>query len=195
MCGCLSHALYWAPSLQPRHVPWLGIELVTLWFIGWHLNHWETPARDLFSSTLFPSGYMIRLSPQRLNCPLSSDVYLKCQMCDSSAHHIHSKFQTSSAPHHALRGHCRLVGEDWSSFLWISLVGFSVYLLSQDSQPSHSHASHLSPPCLPLSPCPQTSVASGSPCGFSVFSFFFPHSAFKSHILWKNYALPSKTGV
>ena len=21
MCGCLSHAPYWGPSLQPRHVP------------------------------------------------------------------------------------------------------------------------------------------------------------------------------
>ena len=26
MCGCLSHTPYWGPGLQPRHVPWLGIE-------------------------------------------------------------------------------------------------------------------------------------------------------------------------
>ena len=25
---------YWGPGLQPRHVPWLGIELATLWFIA-----------------------------------------------------------------------------------------------------------------------------------------------------------------
>ena len=26
MCGCLSHAPYWGPGLQPRCVPWLGTE-------------------------------------------------------------------------------------------------------------------------------------------------------------------------
>ena len=30
--GCLSSILFWGPGPQPRHVPWLGIELVTLWF-------------------------------------------------------------------------------------------------------------------------------------------------------------------
>ena len=34
MCGCLSHAPYWGPGPQPRHVPWLGIEPATLWFTG-----------------------------------------------------------------------------------------------------------------------------------------------------------------
>ena len=32
ICGCLSRGPHWGPGLQPRHVPWLGIELVTLWF-------------------------------------------------------------------------------------------------------------------------------------------------------------------
>ena len=32
VCGCLSCALYQGPGLQPRHVPWLGIELATPWF-------------------------------------------------------------------------------------------------------------------------------------------------------------------
>ena len=27
--GCLSHAPYWGPGLQPRHVPWLGIKPAT----------------------------------------------------------------------------------------------------------------------------------------------------------------------
>ena len=45
MCGCLSCAPYWGPGTQPRHVPWLGIEPVTLWFAGWHSVHWATPAR------------------------------------------------------------------------------------------------------------------------------------------------------
>ena len=30
---------------QPRHVPWLGIELATVWFAGWRSGHWATPAR------------------------------------------------------------------------------------------------------------------------------------------------------
>ena len=34
MCGCLLHAPYWGPGLQPRHVLWLGIEQATLWFAG-----------------------------------------------------------------------------------------------------------------------------------------------------------------
>ena len=45
MCGCLSCTPYWRPGLQPRHVPWLGIEPATLWFTGWLSIHWATPAR------------------------------------------------------------------------------------------------------------------------------------------------------
>ena len=45
MCGCLSCAPHWGPGLQPRHVLWLGIKLVTFWFTGWCLIHWATPAR------------------------------------------------------------------------------------------------------------------------------------------------------
>ena len=42
MCGCLSHHPSWGPGPQPRHVPWLGIEPVTLWFTGQHLVYWTT---------------------------------------------------------------------------------------------------------------------------------------------------------
>ena len=45
MCGCLSCVPHWGPGLQPRHVLWLGIEPVTLWFTGLHSDHWATPAR------------------------------------------------------------------------------------------------------------------------------------------------------
>ena len=34
LCGCLSHAPYWGPGPQPRHVPSLGIKLATFWFIA-----------------------------------------------------------------------------------------------------------------------------------------------------------------
>ena len=47
MSGCLSCAPYWGPGPQPRHVPWLGIKLVTLRFAGQHSIHWATPARAL----------------------------------------------------------------------------------------------------------------------------------------------------
>ena len=30
--------------LQPRYVPWLGIEPATLWFAGHHSIHWDIPA-------------------------------------------------------------------------------------------------------------------------------------------------------
>ena len=45
MCDCLSCAPYWGPGPQPRHVPWLGIEPVTLGFSGWCSVHWATLAR------------------------------------------------------------------------------------------------------------------------------------------------------
>ena len=45
MCSCLSCTPYQGPGRKPRHVTWLGIEPATLWFTGWHLIHWATPAR------------------------------------------------------------------------------------------------------------------------------------------------------
>ena len=49
MCGCLLHDPHWAPGQQPRHVPWLGIEPVTLWFAGWRSICWATPATAALS--------------------------------------------------------------------------------------------------------------------------------------------------
>ena len=62
MCGCLSHAPNWGPGPQPRHVPWLGIELATLCFSGPCSIHWVTPARANFltrniESPLFSSRW------------------------------------------------------------------------------------------------------------------------------------------
>ena len=36
---------HWGPGPQPRHVPWLGIELVTIRFTGWHSVHRATLVR------------------------------------------------------------------------------------------------------------------------------------------------------
>ena len=52
-CVVASHVpLHWGPGLQPRHVPWLGIKPVTLWFTGRHSIHWATPARAPISFIL-----------------------------------------------------------------------------------------------------------------------------------------------
>ena len=45
VCGCLLHTCHWGPSLQLRHVPWLGTEPVSIWFAGPCSIHWTTPAR------------------------------------------------------------------------------------------------------------------------------------------------------
>ena len=46
MCGWLLCAPSWEPGPQLRHVPWLGIKSVALWFTGWHSIHWATPATN-----------------------------------------------------------------------------------------------------------------------------------------------------
>ena len=43
--SCLSHAPNWGPGLQPRHIPWLGIELATFPFADQCSIHWATPPR------------------------------------------------------------------------------------------------------------------------------------------------------
>ena len=48
VCGWVSHTPHWGPGPKPRHVPWLGIELATLWFAGRHSILWATPARAIF---------------------------------------------------------------------------------------------------------------------------------------------------
>ena len=54
MCGCLSHAPHQRPGPQFRHVPWLGIEPVILWFASWRSIYWATPARAQFFQFLVP---------------------------------------------------------------------------------------------------------------------------------------------
>ena len=70
MYGCLSCVPHWGPGLQPRHVPWLGIELATFWFTGLRSVHCTTPARPptvltyptkfdgfLFGATVDPANH------------------------------------------------------------------------------------------------------------------------------------------
>ena len=51
--SCLSHAPNWGPGLQPRHVPWPGIKLITFQFAGQSSIHWATPARVPFFIIFF----------------------------------------------------------------------------------------------------------------------------------------------
>ena len=39
-CVVASRASHWGHSRQPRHVPWLGVEPMTLRFAGRHSIHW-----------------------------------------------------------------------------------------------------------------------------------------------------------
>ena len=59
MCGCLSRASHWGGGPQPRHVPWLGIELATLWFVGRCSIHWATSVRTILSNTWYALNEMI----------------------------------------------------------------------------------------------------------------------------------------
>ena len=44
----------WGPNPQPRHVPWLGMELVTFWFVGWCSNQLSHISQGKNSPTLKP---------------------------------------------------------------------------------------------------------------------------------------------
>ena len=46
--SCLSYPPYWRLSLQPKHVPWLGIELVAFCFVGSCSTNWATQVRSYF---------------------------------------------------------------------------------------------------------------------------------------------------
>ena len=59
MCGCLSNTRYWGPGLLPRHMPWLGIELTTLWFAGQRSIHWAIPARAMVLSLTIWNVYFL----------------------------------------------------------------------------------------------------------------------------------------
>ena len=61
MCGCLWHSPYWAPGLQPRHVPWLGIKLATPWFVGQCSIHWDTPARAEYTFFILKTKMLMRI--------------------------------------------------------------------------------------------------------------------------------------
>ena len=48
MCGCLSRTLPQGTWPATQACALMGIKQATLWFAGWHSNHWATPARANF---------------------------------------------------------------------------------------------------------------------------------------------------
>ena len=66
MSGCLSCTPSWGPGLQLRHVPWLGIEPVTLWFTGLYSIHWVTPARATYGLLIVCWFCILILHPETL---------------------------------------------------------------------------------------------------------------------------------
>ena len=70
-CGWLSYAPYWEPGPQPRHVPWVGIELATLWFSDWCSIHWATPARAHSCPFDVPPGRQKKKKEKKKHIPNS----------------------------------------------------------------------------------------------------------------------------
>ena len=54
----------WGLNLQPRYVPWLGIEPATFWCMGWCSNQLSHPARVI----LFIFNSMLWIRFQDLSC-------------------------------------------------------------------------------------------------------------------------------
>ena len=73
MCDCLLCAPYRGPGPQPRHVPRLEIEPVTLWFTHLHSIHWAPPTgakQHLFLIPYSSRDHLCLLSPVKLRTEL-----------------------------------------------------------------------------------------------------------------------------
>ena len=110
------HATYWGPGLQHRHVPWLGIEQVTLCFAGWHSAHWATPAR---ADDFLWFGYVPRSGSDG-----SSDSFLFNFWKNPPT--VFHRDHTVYIPINSGNGECReMGGEGWQDKLSKSLKGCS----------------------------------------------------------------------
>ena len=78
MCSCRSYADHWEPGLQPRHVPWLGIELVTLWFTA----HSQSPELhqpgQYFYFLYYIVGHLLGRPILLLNSPMKYKARSSC---------------------------------------------------------------------------------------------------------------------
>ena len=103
MSGCLSCTPYWGLRSQPRHVPWLGIEPVTLWFSGRHSIHWTIPARAVYNLFGWASISLSDLSSSRIRSTSVSSLlwYLPAWVVERQRHqsqiHVGSNLSSSSS--------------------------------------------------------------------------------------------------
>ena len=88
MCGCLSHTRYWGPGPQPRHLPWLGIKLATLWFIGQHVIHWATGPKYSPFNAIHQSKQFFHCSTQFLNSSILVLLLFFCFTSSTLAKHF-----------------------------------------------------------------------------------------------------------
>ena len=95
MCGCLSHAPHWGLGLQPRHVPRLGIEPVTLLFSGSRSIHWATPARAFM---LFKNIKLIFINAQNILVIRGFTVVPKISMLTIVKNQCHEVLNLLSSP-------------------------------------------------------------------------------------------------
>ena len=84
MCSCLLRAPHWEHGLQPRHVPWLGMEPVaTLWLAG--SVHWASPARAIciisFVKLPLQLAYMAFSYWSVGNLYILCEVFVLCLYC------------------------------------------------------------------------------------------------------------------
>ena len=70
MCGCLLHIRNGGLSLQPRHVPWLGLKSVTLWSTA------RTQSTESHQPGLLRVLYLPLLVAPNLSCvPIAGDSF------------------------------------------------------------------------------------------------------------------------
>ena len=84
MCGCLSCTPYCGPGPQLRHMPWLGIEPVTLWFTGTCSIHWAAPARAQISFPwkFFNTSYLLMVYIYNMvKWPLYQAIFFSRKVC------------------------------------------------------------------------------------------------------------------
>ena len=129
----ISHALNWGPGQQPRHVPWLGIKPVTLWFTGLHSIHWATPARApilfLTSPCLFCTYLLCFLFPVPFPHPFPQKLpILSFSRPKSLSNQLLSTFLPAKLSHYFL-----------SSLFWFVVNLLAVYLPIIVHPPSYNY--------------------------------------------------------
>ena len=79
---------YWGPGPQPRHGPWLGIELATLCFAAGRSIHWATPARVLVFLRDPSKTYLVHKLSRRNKVSIFPIVFVILKFYSRAKHSI-----------------------------------------------------------------------------------------------------------